>query len=295
MPRLIVIRGIDEGRQFELKGPKLGIGRDAGNALHLHDTEVSRRHAELRLTLDGRGYRIVDRSSVNGVFVNGQSIQDAVLRSGDQVQVGQTVMIYTAEAGPGDLAERIRMIARQPSEPPLAIVERVDDATGSRILSHPHDVASPWLKTRLANLAVLYEASQAIGAFDDLDRLFDRLLELTFQSIPADRGCILLRNADTGVLQPRAVRWRQPSSGRDLAISHTITDYVLGERQGILVADAAHDSRFPAGQSILRTGIREAICVPMRGRNDALGVVYLDTLSPPPRGGRAPVAPVKRG
>jgi signal transduction histidine kinase len=54
-------------------------------------------------------------------------------------------------------------------------------------------------------------------------------------------------------------------------------DYVLKEKQGILVSDAASDARFNTGASILRYGIREAICVPMKGRHETLGVIYLDT------------------
>ena len=102
MPRLIVIQGVDEGREFELRGPQLGIGRDAANPLHLHDTEVSRRHAEFRLTLDGGGYRLLDRGSANGVYVNGQPIKDAPLRAGDQIQIGQTVLVYSAESDPAN-------------------------------------------------------------------------------------------------------------------------------------------------------------------------------------------------
>src|SRR4051812_45552706 len=112
----MVIKGIDEGRQIDLAGPVLGIGRDATNAIHLHDTEVSRRHAELQLTLDGAGYRIYDRDSANGVFVNGTQVKDAVLRSGDEVQIGQTVLVYSLgreqASRADDLSDRIRMVAR---------------------------------------------------------------------------------------------------------------------------------------------------------------------------------------
>jgi signal transduction histidine kinase len=52
---------------------------------------------------------------------------------------------------------------------------------------------------------------------------------------------------------------------------------VVGNKQGILVSDASQDARFNAGQSILRYGIREVICVPMTGRHESLGVLYLDT------------------
>src|SRR5262249_21245496 len=55
--------------------------------------------------------------------------------------------------------------------------------------------------------------------------------------------------------------------------------YVLREKKGVLVTDATRDDRFSAGQSIVRFGIREAICVPMKGRHETLGVLYLDTQS----------------
>ena len=44
----------------------------------------------------------------------------------------------------------------------------------------------------------------------------------------------------------------------------------------MLVSDALNDSRFNAVQSIVRSGVREIICVPMRGRHATVGVIYLD-------------------
>ena len=40
MPRLIVIKGADEGKQFELTGDRVGVGRDAANRVRLCDTEA---------------------------------------------------------------------------------------------------------------------------------------------------------------------------------------------------------------------------------------------------------------
>lgn len=278
MPRLIVTHGVDEGREFDLQGANLGIGRGSGNDIHVHDTEVSRRHAELRLTLDGSNYRLLDRSSSNGVYVNGQPIRDVVLQGGDRIQLGQTVMVYSGQTTSSSLADQIRMIAAPNERLPDAIVHTVAEAEGSRLLNRPDDAPSPWLRTRLANLSALYESSQAISQILDVDQLLDRILELAFRTIDADRGCILLAGADGSAPQAQAVRQRQPSA-TSLTISRTISDYVLRNRQGILVSDAARDQRFDPGQSILRTGIREAICVPMKGRHDTLGVLYLDTIS----------------
>src|SRR5262249_32826629 len=107
-------------------------------------------------------------------------------------------------------------------------------------------------------------------------------MELIFGSIEADRGCIMLRSPESGQFEPKAVRFREGVSQKEkIGISRTIMEYVLREQQGVLVSDASRDDRFAAGQSIVKLGIREAICVPMKGRHETLGVLYLDTYSNP--------------
>jgi signal transduction histidine kinase len=280
--RLLVIKGADEGKQFDLTGALVSVGRDVSSRIRLHDTEVSRRHAEFRQVDDG--YTLSDVGSANGTFVNNQRIKETVLKAGDQIVFGQTTVVYSTGLAPtaeesGDLAEKISMITRHDLELSSAIIKTIGETEGSRILSQP-DRASPWLKNALANLTIMYEASQAVSHILDLGELLNRILELIFRSIEADRGCIMLFNPDTIVLEPKALRWRDGREDHEpIALSRTVMDYVLRERQGVLCSDAAHDERFTAGQSIVRFGIREVICVPMKGRHETLGVLYLDTHS----------------
>ncbi|HJT78256.1 MAG TPA: ATP-binding protein [Gemmataceae bacterium] len=282
MPRLIVIKGADEGKQFELSEDALSIGRDATNRVRLHDTEVSRRHAELRRTADG--YRLTDVGSANGSFVNGQSVKDVLLQTGDQVQIGQSLLVYSSGQSESradtDLAERISMIARHDVELSSAIVKSVGEAEGSRLLARPEQAEGPWLKSALANLGVVYETIQAVSHIEDVNELLEKIMDLIFRSIEADRGCVMLRNPDGGQLEPQALRWRDGARGQEkMPISRTVMEHVLREKEGVLVSDAAHDERFSGGQSIVRFGIREVICVPMKGRHETLGVLYLDTRS----------------
>jgi signal transduction histidine kinase len=284
VPRVIVIKGADEGKQFELNGSALGVGRDAANQVRLHDTEVSRRHAEFRQVESG--YSVVDVGSANGTFVNNQPVKEAVLQSGDHIQIGQTVLVYSAGRsethGASDLADRISMITRQDVELTSAIIKTVGETEGSRILAQPQQAGTAWLQSALANLGIMYEAIHTVSHILDLDQLLEKIMDLIFRSIPADRGCIMLRHPDTGPFEPKAIRWRQGlQSTEKMAVSRTIMDYVLEEKQGVLVSDAAHDERFNTGQSIVRFGIAEAICVPMKGRHETLGVLYLDTHTSP--------------
>src|SRR5262245_13235251 len=113
VPRLIVIKGTDEGRQFVLDSDAHSVGRDSTSKVRLTDTEVSRRHAEFVRTTDG--FRVRDVGSANGTFVNNLSIKDALLQPGDHVQIGQTVLVYSLDrnetAPASDLANRISLIA----------------------------------------------------------------------------------------------------------------------------------------------------------------------------------------
>jgi predicted component of type VI protein secretion system len=281
---LIIIKGIDEGKQIDLAEPVISVGRDASNQCRLHDTEVSRRHAEFRQV--GGDYQLVDVGSANGTFINNQKVTEAILRSGDHILIGQSILVYltgrTTDGEPGDLADRISMITRQDVELSSAIIKTIGETEGGRILAQPDQAATPWLKNALANLSIMYETIQAVSHILDLDQLLERIMELIFRSIEADRGCIMLRNQDTGQFEPKAVRWREGVTQEEkMALSRTIMDYVLREKKGILVSDASSDERFNTGQSIVRFGIREAICVPMKGRHETLGVLYLDTHSTP--------------
>jgi len=55
---------------------------------------------------------------------------------------------------------------------------------------------------------------------------------------------------------------------------------VLDRGEGVITSDAQDDDRFSGGNSVVRTGVREAICVPMQGRYGTVGVIYVDTTVP---------------
>jgi signal transduction histidine kinase len=283
VPRLIVLRGVDEGKQFDLAGPTTTVGRHSANAVALHDTQISRRHLEVRAA--DHGFEVVDLGSGNGTLLNGKPVTTAPLRSGDHIAVGQTVMLFTggqndAPADGSDLTERVRLLARgQDPNFPSAIVRTVAADAGSQILARPDRAASDWLKARLASLAALYETAEAVSHILDVDQLLAKVMDLVLKSVDADHGCFMLRD-EGGKLAARAVRYREGLNRQEeLGVSRTIVDYVLRENQGVLVTDAKTDARFQGGQSIHRHNIREVICVPMKGRRETLGVLFLDTQS----------------
>ena len=283
MASLFVIRGNDQGTRFELEGSMLGLGRDAANRLQVHDTEVSRQHAELR-RLEG-AYTLTDLGSSNGTFVNGRRIQQHRLSSGDQVQVGSTLMLYTGPAeSPGDEAlGEIDIALPQHSGDRSQIIRSVTQEEGSRIFTLDAELpASSWLARARSNLQVMYRTALAISHTMDIDQLLKRILELIFDWVEADRGCIMLVDPDTKQLVPKVRRSRRGKRAGDrITISKTILDYVMEHNEGVLTSDARQDERWDPAASIVQMGVREAICVPMQARYDVVGVIYIDTSMSP--------------
>lgn len=279
---LLVIQGIDQGARFEIGDAPVGIGRGARNEVRVLDTEASRQHAVVEFR-DGR-FTITDRNSSNGTFVNGAPVRTRELADGDQIQLGRTVILFSA---PGE--EKARLVAERVelfgiADDRSSIVGEVGQDLGQTLMQPPAAGAQQLSRT-LANLHTLYRISEeAVSPSASLDQLLRRILDLTIESVGADRGCILLKDQESGRVVPHAFSsGGQSDESARMPVSRTIVDYVLQRGQGVRTTDARTDQRFEPGQSIVQAGIREAMCVPMQGRYGLLGVVYVDTTTPPER------------
>jgi signal transduction histidine kinase len=283
VPSLFVYQGPDQGTLFDVEEGTQGVGRDATNPLQLHDTEVSRRHAEVHY--DGSICTVVDLGSSNGTFVNGKRAEGACsLASGDRVQMGGTVMLFTdpGENPPEDLSDKIDIIKGSQSNLESRIVRSMSQEEGSELLKFgPEGAGSPWLARARSNLQVMYRTALAVSHTLDIDQLLHRIMQLIFEWVEADRGCIMLLD-ENKTLHPKVRHNRQGfKSSEKLAISKTILDYVMQHNEGVLTSDAREDQRWDPAASIVQMGVREAICVPMQGRYDVVGVIYIDTSSAP--------------
>jgi pSer/pThr/pTyr-binding forkhead associated (FHA) protein len=91
MVTLRVIDGPDRGRVFEEIPTPVTIGREEGNSVQLNDERVSRFH--LKIQDDESRLVLTDLESTNGTKVNGETVQLWVLRPGDVVQLGRSVLV----------------------------------------------------------------------------------------------------------------------------------------------------------------------------------------------------------
>ena len=87
-----VSNGPDSGLEFDLSDFPVKIGRGSFATIGLDgDLSVSREQAEIYVPENS--LRIRDLKSAHGTYVNGVRIEDSILESGDQIQVGSTVLV----------------------------------------------------------------------------------------------------------------------------------------------------------------------------------------------------------
>jgi len=85
---------LPDGSRVALGEEPVTIGRQAECDVVLDDTNVSRRHAEVRL--DGEEYVLIDLGSTNGSKVNGARVKRHALNDGDEITLGKSLLRFEA-------------------------------------------------------------------------------------------------------------------------------------------------------------------------------------------------------
>ncbi len=98
---LRVISGADRGRVYRELMTPITIGREEGNIVQLNDERISRYHVKIQED-DGR-LVITDLDSTNGTRINGHACSLKILRYGDTISVGRTVLLVGTREQVADL------------------------------------------------------------------------------------------------------------------------------------------------------------------------------------------------
>jgi len=128
---LFVIQGADQGKRFEFKSSPVALGRDNSNAIRLHDTEISRRHAEVRR--EEGAYRVVDLGSVNGVPFHSASGLGFALMVADERERTRRQIPFSR--GLATVVATLRALVRlRPVEVEIEIDGRTEQLTADAVL-----------------------------------------------------------------------------------------------------------------------------------------------------------------
>lgn len=275
MPPEVIYEQAGQRRTYVLDKNEVSIGRAPENDLVIQDGSISRFHA--KIYREGDHWHVTDLGSKNGTHVNDVSAPVSSLKDGDEILLGKLPMQFK------DQAAGVALTA-----PPSGTM--VDDVSGTIFrhavdFSHlassplPHAQRSPQLDAdRLRKLlTIVTEVSQALLSALPLDQTLNKVLDLVFQQLPVERGCVLLWDERRMELVPRVSRSRDPTIKGDINISRTIAEKVFREKVAVLTTDAQHDPRFAGGASILALGIRSAMAAPLWRGDRVEGLIYVDT------------------
>lgn len=100
--------GADRGRAYRELPTPVSIGREEGNTIQLNDERVSRFH--LKIQEDQDKIILTDLESTNGTKVNGEDIRLRILRAGDVITVGRSVLLFGTETQIADRLAQLRQL-----------------------------------------------------------------------------------------------------------------------------------------------------------------------------------------
>lgn len=89
---LRVLDGADRGKEYKHLPTPVTIGREEGNVVQLNDERISRFH--IKIQEDDGKLVLTDLQSTNGTRVNGEDVQLRILRYGDVIALGRSVLLY---------------------------------------------------------------------------------------------------------------------------------------------------------------------------------------------------------
>ena len=89
---VFIHRGAQKGARFLVTSEGVTIGRSPESAIFLDDVTVSRKHASIEKS--GTNFTFKDSGSLNGSYVNNESVTMKVLNSGDEIQIGKFHLLF---------------------------------------------------------------------------------------------------------------------------------------------------------------------------------------------------------
>jgi len=284
MIKLLIKTGKKKGQSYSITDQAVFIGRDPSNTIQLPDKQVSRKHASI--TPHGTEYFIEDLGSRNGTLVNDHPVQRQVLKPGDEIKVGSTVLELTPLGDKEEVCEHLKDSV--PQGQPASALDPINGLTVEialppqgldSIIASPYEAEFSSLQKAYLRLSLMYRLINDLVTVTDLRELMDRTAERVLEIIKADRALIMLVDDQSGELLPQATRQRKGlKHGDEISFSKTITRRVFETGESILTSDAMKDGRFRSSDSIVLNRIRSTLCVPIKTKDCILGIIHLDCL-----------------
>src|SRR5581483_6302488 len=254
VPRLVVSDSLGR-RIVTIDKPLFTIGRRSEADLRLPGADISRAHAEIAVQ-DGT-CTIRDMQSRFGTFVNGERVAEKALSDGDRVRFGQA----------GDT--------------------EITFVTGDEAPSVERSAVSA--ASELRQMAALLEGLRALGSGRVVDDVLALVLDSAIEVTGAERGFIMLANADKQLeFKLARMRGKLTLEGRKFETSRKIPEQVFATGAQLIVEDLLDGDLAALHTGTIALGIRHVLCTPLRlvryveraeqrVAEELIGVLYLDS------------------
>ncbi|GAB4313693.1 MAG: hypothetical protein Kow0059_05000 [Candidatus Sumerlaeia bacterium] len=279
-------------KEYQLTSDVVTIGRHPSNTVCLPLESISRFHAKIQVLRDR--YVVTDLKSSNGVFVNGERVMSAQLEDGDVIAFGNVAFVFTLRESQ---VKRLRSKQRDESETGVELVAGDLSPQSTMIRAAEQEDSSKITDLELTSkgkreliklnrrLVTLYKISEILRSSSDLEVIQNKILDLVFEVIPAERGVIFNNYKGTNRFEdfePIAIKYRdEPIRKEGVAVSRTILQKCIKDRVAILSRDPRTDARFATTESIILHNIKATMVAPMVANDRVMGVLHVDGAASP--------------
>jgi len=229
---------------YRIKPGKNTLGRQPDNDVTISDESASRRHAEIYC--HENSLVITDLSSTNGTFVNRQRlVQPLVLRSGDQIRIGQQVanITYRADTNGGELVSALLKTRPLTRDLLLASVDQ--------------------------HAVLLYEVSSRLNTILDLKTAMQEVSRLLLESMGAEKCEVILAEAFDQM--------------GELGFPTSIARQAIDQRSVVVIPDFSALTDQSPSQGALLLRIRSVLCVPVIVEDQVAALIYVFKTDPAAR------------
>jgi len=273
-PRLLGVAGPLQGAVFDLAEGRVTIGRDSSNEIWAADSFLSRRHCTLQST--GTEFNIQDLGSHNGTRVNGIPVKEQRLAHGDQISVGDSLLVFFTDEG--DPAHTTNPFEFEDTAEFRGFP--VELRQEGAIYLEPEKLFAGFPETaRTArDLNALLRLATKIGGIRSREALQWQLLGFIFEVVPAERGAVIFFDP-SGEISSTAAWDRVRGPQHVVPINHNLVERVFRERAAFLEGGLVDSAGRRDQDKTARLPGRSVLCVPLLGSQKALGAIYLEGTS----------------
>ncbi|MBM4426484.1 MAG: GAF domain-containing protein [Chloroflexi bacterium] len=128
-----------------------------------------------------------------------------------------------------------------------------------------------------SNMLALANIGQVVNSSLELDEVLLIVMDNIVQLTKAERGFLMLRDEQGEMVIRMGRNWEMESiNSSEKNVSRTVVQRVIDTGEPIVTTNAQEDQRFSGQESIVAFNLRSILCVPLKVKNELIGVIYAD-------------------